>query len=315
MSKDFENVPKSKGNTLCPMPWNSINLRNNGDLRICCNTNSYSPQRGIMRKEDGTPYNAGRDDFNEARNAIITFESEDGNYKFWMDNRIYFDGAYFFDEDALNPIGNGVTIRRARLAVKVKLHKNWYGEVDMDFAGSAVELKDAYLKYTTDSGDLNCKAGHFRESFSMETTTTSRYVQFIERSLPAKFSPSRHLGFQVNYIQDKYLLSGGVHFNTIGDYEEAELTQDANKDSVTFLSNKKYTHFVRSTNASILVVDSNFSNEDDVEPTIIRVDNAYIGFVKMLHLFNKTNEIKAGISELSNISETSDITNSVSYKE
>lgn len=42
MSKDFENVPKSKGNTLCPMPWNSINLRNNGDLRICCNTNSYS---------------------------------------------------------------------------------------------------------------------------------------------------------------------------------------------------------------------------------------------------------------------------------
>ena len=71
MSKDFENVPKSKGNTLCPMPWNSINLRNNGDLRICCNTNSYSPQRGIMKKEDGTPYNAGRDDFNEARNAII----------------------------------------------------------------------------------------------------------------------------------------------------------------------------------------------------------------------------------------------------
>lgn len=24
-----------------------------------------------MKKEDGTPYNAGRDDFNEARNAII----------------------------------------------------------------------------------------------------------------------------------------------------------------------------------------------------------------------------------------------------
>jgi len=71
MSKDFENVPKSKGDTICPMPWNSINLRNNGDLRICCNTNSYSPQRGIMRKEDGTPYNAGRDDFNEARNAVL----------------------------------------------------------------------------------------------------------------------------------------------------------------------------------------------------------------------------------------------------
>lgn len=60
--------------TFCPLPWNSINLRNNGDLRICCNTNSYSPQRGILRKEDGTAYNAGRDDWNEARNAPLLKE-------------------------------------------------------------------------------------------------------------------------------------------------------------------------------------------------------------------------------------------------
>jgi hypothetical protein len=60
--------------TFCPLPWNSINLRNNGDLRICCNTNSYSPQRGIMKKEDGTPYNAGKDDWNEARNAELVKE-------------------------------------------------------------------------------------------------------------------------------------------------------------------------------------------------------------------------------------------------
>ena len=57
--------------TFCPLAWNSINLRNNGDLRICCNTNSYSPQKGIMRKKDGTAYNAGRDDLDEARNAQI----------------------------------------------------------------------------------------------------------------------------------------------------------------------------------------------------------------------------------------------------
>ena len=60
--------------TFCPLPWNSINMRNNGDLRICCNTNSYSPQRGIMKKEDGTPYNAGKDDWDEARNAQVLKE-------------------------------------------------------------------------------------------------------------------------------------------------------------------------------------------------------------------------------------------------
>ena len=61
--------------TFCPLPWNSINLRNNGDLRICCNTNSYTKNRGILRKEDGTtPYNAGKDDWQEARNAELLKE-------------------------------------------------------------------------------------------------------------------------------------------------------------------------------------------------------------------------------------------------
>ncbi len=169
----------------------------------------------------------------EARNAIITFESKDGNYKFWMDNRVLFDGGYFFDDDTYNGIGNGLVIRRARLALKTIVHKNWYAEIDMDFAGSQLELKDAYIKYTNDARVFNVKAGHFRESFSMETTTTSRYVQFIERSLSSKFSPSRHLGFQANYMKEKFLLSGGVHFNTIGDTEETEFTQDANKDTST----------------------------------------------------------------------------------
>jgi len=180
----------------------------------------------------------------DARNGILNFESKDKKFKFWLDNRVYFDGGVFFDggwdaDDEIgvaehttyNPIGNGVNIRRARFAVKAKLHKNWYGEIDLDFAGAVTEMKDMYIKYTTDAGDLNIKAGHYKEGFSMETTTTSRYVTFMERSLASKFSPSRHLGFQVNYMKDKYLLIGGVHFNAQGEYEEVEFGQDANKDN------------------------------------------------------------------------------------
>ncbi|MEP5340763.1 MAG: porin [Algibacter sp.] len=169
----------------------------------------------------------------EARNSILTFESKDKKYKFWFDNRVYFDGGLFFDNNTYNPIGNGVTIRRARVAMKVAMHKNWYGEIDFDFSGSATEIKDAYIKYTNDARDFNIKAGHFREGFSMETTTTSRYVTFIERSLASKFSPSRHLGFQANYMKEKYLFIGGLHFNSQGDFEEVEFSQDANKDNGT----------------------------------------------------------------------------------
>lgn len=60
--------------TFCPLPWNSINIRNNGDLRVCCNANSYSQNKGILRKPDGTAYNASRDDFDDARNAPLLKE-------------------------------------------------------------------------------------------------------------------------------------------------------------------------------------------------------------------------------------------------
>ena len=60
--------------TFCPLPWNSINIRNNGDLRICCNANSYTKNRGIIRKKDGTPFNAKKDNLNEARNSNLSKE-------------------------------------------------------------------------------------------------------------------------------------------------------------------------------------------------------------------------------------------------
>jgi len=166
----------------------------------------------------------------EAHDGILNFISEDKSYALWFDNRVQFDGG-FFANDALNPIGNGATIRRARIAIKTILWTNWYGEIDLDFSGSEVELKDAYIKYMFDRGNLNIKAGHFRESFGLETNTTSRYITFMERSLASKFDPSRHLGIQVNHWADPYVLSGGVHFNTVGGFEEVELSQDANKDN------------------------------------------------------------------------------------
>jgi phosphate-selective porin OprO/OprP len=165
----------------------------------------------------------------EAQDGFIKWFSKDGNYKMWMDNRVQLDG-YMFGSDQLNAIGNGITVRRMRFAVKAEFWKNWYGEVDLDFESSGTEIKDAYLKYTPDSGKWNVKAGHFKEGYGMETTTTSRYLTFMERSYANSFDPSRHLGFQYNYFGDKVLLIGGLHFNTIGDAEEVEITKDANKD-------------------------------------------------------------------------------------
>lgn len=165
----------------------------------------------------------------EAQEGILNFTSDDGTYRFWMDNRVQFDGAAF-SSDVYNPIGNGVTIRRARIAFKAILWNHWYGEVDLDFSGSAIEMKDMIIGYIFDEQNLILKAGQFRESFGLETNTTSRYLTFMERSLASKLDPSRHLGFQANHWGEKYNVTGGIHFNTQGDFEEVEFSQDQNKD-------------------------------------------------------------------------------------
>lgn len=165
----------------------------------------------------------------EAQDGFIKWFSEDGNYKIWMDNRVQLDG-YLFPDEGLNKLGNGITIRRMRFALKAEFWKNWYGEIDLDFESSGTEIKDAYLKYTPDSKKWDIKAGHFKEGYGMETTTTSRYLLFMERSFASTFDPSRHLGFQTNVFANKFLFIGGVHFNTVGDAEEVEITKDANKD-------------------------------------------------------------------------------------
>jgi len=56
--------------TFCPIPWIFQAVRNNGDIRICCQAN-VTENQGVVRHEDGTPYNAGRDNMESARNATL----------------------------------------------------------------------------------------------------------------------------------------------------------------------------------------------------------------------------------------------------
>jgi len=52
----------------CPLPWIHLAIRNNGDLRVCCQANQ-GPDKGLLRKDDGNIYNAKDADFTESRNC------------------------------------------------------------------------------------------------------------------------------------------------------------------------------------------------------------------------------------------------------
>jgi len=67
----------------CPLPWLGLNVRNNGDVRVCCNAN-VSVNQGLISKPDGTYYNLGKDKIQDFRNADLMKEIRismlDGKY-------------------------------------------------------------------------------------------------------------------------------------------------------------------------------------------------------------------------------------------
>ena len=167
----------------------------------------------------------------EAQDGILVLSSPESGYKFWFDIRSQVDAAAFFgankDYDA---IGNGVGVRRARFAVKGQINEKWYGEFDMDLANGLIELKDALVRYTG-VPNLDLQVGNFKENFSIQRNTTSRYLQFIERPMVCSaLAPSRHLGFNAKYAKDWLWLSGGVFFQEVAGSEEWTNVADNNKD-------------------------------------------------------------------------------------
>jgi len=87
--------------------------------------------------------------------------------------------------------------------------------------------------------------------------------------------------------------------------------QHAVEGEVTFLANPKYTPFVYSTQASVVVVNNDFSPEKEIKANIIRVEDAYSSFTKLLTKFSSTQTFVEGISDKATIHETAKIGNNV----
>ena len=167
----------------------------------------------------------------EAQDGILVIESPKSGYKFWFDVRAQADAAVFFGApDYADPIGNGTGIRRARFAVKGQINDKWYGEFDMDLANGLAELKDAIVRYTG-IANTELQAGNFKENFSIQRNTTSRYLQFMERPMVCSaLSPSRHIGINAKYAKDWLWFSTGLFSQVIAGQEEWQNVADNNKD-------------------------------------------------------------------------------------
>ncbi len=132
----------------------------------------------------------------------IRFATSDREFAFKLGGRFMDDGSWFsagrgVDEE-IGGFPNATEVRRARLYLSGTIYGSVMFKGQYDFAGGDADLKDAYLglKHLPIVG--NVKVGHFKEFWSLEEQTSSKYLTFMERSLVNEaLSPGRSIGIGV----------------------------------------------------------------------------------------------------------------------
>ncbi|CAI8300716.1 MAG: UDP-3-O-acylglucosamine N-acyltransferase [Flavobacteriaceae bacterium] len=93
------------------------------------------------------------------------------------------------------------------------------------------------------------------------------------------------------------ILEGEVEGDPSIEVSKLSKIEEGMPGSLTFLANPKYTPYIYTTKASITIVDKTFVAEQDYTTTLLRVDNAYESFSKLLEYYNQVKMNKMGIEE------------------
>lgn len=99
------------------------------------------------------------------------------------------------------------------------------------------------------------------------------------------------------------ILEGEVIGNPNAEVYKLAKIEEGTQGSLTFLANPKYVNYIYSTNATIVIVNKNFEPEQEIKATLIKVEDAYQAFSKLLEYYNQVKLMKSGIEQPSMISE------------
>lgn len=93
------------------------------------------------------------------------------------------------------------------------------------------------------------------------------------------------------------ILEGEVDGNPEIAVHKLAKIEEGEEGSLTFLANPKYTSFIYTTKASITIVNKDFVPEQALDTTLIKVEDAYKSFSKLLEYYNQVKNNKTGIEQ------------------
>ncbi|MCK6607800.1 MAG: UDP-3-O-(3-hydroxymyristoyl)glucosamine N-acyltransferase [Flavobacterium sp.] len=99
------------------------------------------------------------------------------------------------------------------------------------------------------------------------------------------------------------ILEGEVVGNPEAEVFKLSKIEEGTEGSLTFLANPKYINYIYSTQASVTIVNNTFEPEQEITTTLIKVEDAYKSFSKLLEYYNQVKLMKSGIEQPSVISE------------
>ena len=111
--------------------------------------------------------------------------------------------------------------------------------------------------------------------------------------------------FKAQQIAD--ILEGDVIGNPEEEVSKLSKIEEGEKGSLTFLSNPKYNSYLYTTKASVAIVNKSFVLEKEVKTTLIKVDDAYKSFSKLLEFYNEVKNNKTGREQPNFIAVSSEI--------
>ncbi|RSK38699.1 UDP-3-O-(3-hydroxymyristoyl)glucosamine N-acyltransferase [Mangrovimonas spongiae] len=100
------------------------------------------------------------------------------------------------------------------------------------------------------------------------------------------------------------ILEGDIVGNPDVEVSKLSKIEEGTKGSLTFLANPKYQQYIYSTKASVAIVNKTFQPESNIDTTLIKVDDAYKAFSKLLEYYNMVKLNKEGIEQPSFIAES-----------
>lgn len=108
-----------------------------------------------------------------------------------------------------------------------------------------------------------------------------------------KFAAMKFAASQISEI-----LQGTIEGDATVLVDRLAKIEEASQGSITFLANPKYTQYIYSTDASVVIVSKDFVPTEKIKSTLVRVDNPYTAFTVLLEFYeNYLKSLKTGIEQ------------------